>query len=238
MARNGVRKMGKVIIIEPAEEQRCAMAEALAGFDVQVCADLREFTQESQPAVLVLGLHSMEELIFLQELGEDRPGVVVCTAYCNEQMARHLQKYCDHILYAPYNLSLLHDHVADLLDGHGRNLPLCEDAASQIVRQLLKRPARDGYRYLIAALRLYSVDTMPAVTKEIYPAVAKEFGSTAACVEKAIRTAIDQAYDERDDAIWRRYFPKDRSGQVICPGNKAFFALLARHIQDNKRRWA
>lgn len=231
--------MGKVFIIELAEEQRCAMAEALYGFDVQLCGDLQEFEPEMKPEVIILGLHSMDELVFLQELGTDRPGVVVCTSYASQQMSAHLYKYCDHILYTPCNLSQLRDHVADLMAGHFPVLSAPEeDPAMQLVRQLLKRPARDGYKYLIAALRLYSADPMQPVTKELYPAIAKEFGSTSACVEKAIRVAIKQAYLERNDAVWRRYFPTDRNGQVICPSNKAFFSIAVAHIQSKSRKRA
>lgn len=49
-----------------------------------------------------------------------------------------------------------------------------------------------GYNYIIYALELISVnpEILHHITKELYPEVAKHFGSTPARVERAIRTAI------------------------------------------------
>lgn len=49
-----------------------------------------------------------------------------------------------------------------------------------------------GYNYIIYALELISVnpEILHHITKELYPEIAKHFGSTPARVERAIRTAI------------------------------------------------
>lgn len=49
-----------------------------------------------------------------------------------------------------------------------------------------------GYNYIIYALELISVnpEMLHHITKELYPEIAKHFGSTPARVERAIRTAI------------------------------------------------
>ena len=49
-----------------------------------------------------------------------------------------------------------------------------------------------GYNYIIYALELISVnpEILHHITKELYPEIAKYFGSTPARVERAIRTAI------------------------------------------------
>ena len=233
--------MGKVLIVEPSEEQWEAIATALGdAHALQFCSDThaaRTALADSQPDVLVLGLYDMDGLAFLQELGEDRPHVLVYTAFQGEHMANHLEKLSDYVMYTPCNLLQLADHVNEMLHWDAQTA-FCDDPALEFVRQLLHRPARSGYAYLICAIQLYAQDTRQAVTKELYPAVAKRFGSNGACVEKAIRTAIDQAYDERDDAIWRRYFPTDRTGQVIRPSNKAFFSIAVAHIQSKSRKRA
>ena len=233
--------MGKVFVVEPSEEQCEAIAEVLGSVhELRFCRDVhsaRAALAEFGPDVLVLDLCDMDGLIFLEELGEDRPRVLVYTAFQAEHMARHLQKISDCLMYAPCNLAQLAQQVDDLLQLDELD-PLDNDPALDIVRQLLQRPGRSGYRYLIYAIRLFSRDTHQAVTKELYPAVAKACGSNTACVEKAIRTAIDQAYKERDDTVWRRYFPVGRNGQVIRPTNKAFFSIAVAHIQSKSRKRA
>ena len=49
-----------------------------------------------------------------------------------------------------------------------------------------------GYNYIIYSLELISVnpEILHHITKELYPEIAKHFGSTPARVERAIRTAI------------------------------------------------
>ena len=233
--------MGKVLIVEPSEELQETIVTALGdAHALQFCPDVhaaRMALADSQPDVLFLGLYDMDGLVFLQEQTENRPKTLVYTAFQGEHMANHLQRLADYVMYTPCNLVQLADYVNDMLR-LGMQEVFHDDPALAFVRQLLQRPARSGYRYLIYAIALYARDTHQAVTKEIYPAVAKEFGSTAACVEKAIRTAIDQAYDERDDAIWRRYFPTDRTGQVIRPSNKAFFSIATEHIRAMSRKRA
>ena len=233
--------MGKVFIVEASEEQSGSICEALGSHDLRVCRDTqaaRAVMADFRPDVLVLGLCDMDGLVFLQELEEDRPGVLVYTAFQGEHMERHLHKFCDGFMYTPCNLSLLADRVNDLLRSRQAAELLSVDPTLDILRQLFHHPARYGYRYTVSALKLYARNPMQAVTKELYPAIAREYGTTWKCVEKAIRGAIKQAYQERDDALWRKYFLTDRNGQVICPSNKAFFALITEHIDAKRRKRA
>jgi len=235
--------MGKVLIVETSEEQSTSIADALGNVHtVQISCNAqsaRDILTDFTPDVLVLGLQDMDGLLFLQELGEDRPRVLVYTPCCSEHMVQHLQKLCDCLMYTPCNLSQLVDRVSDMIRDKQNEIIIGDnDPVLIIMRQLLQRPARYGYQYLISAVRLYARNPMQAITKEIYPAVAKEYGTTGQCVEKAIRSAIAQAYAERDEAVWRRYFSKDRNGNVIRPTNKAFLAYTVRHIQAKSRQRA
>lgn len=242
MAGIGGISMGKVLIVETSEEQSASIADILSNHTVQICRSIHAahaILLDFAPDVLVLGLRDMEGLVFLQELKQNRPSVLVYTAFCGEHMELHLQQLCDYLMYTPFNLSLLADRVTDMIRNRHEDLMISDmDPALFIVRQLLQRPARYGYRYLVSAIKLYVHDSMQAVTKEIYPTVAKEYGTTSQCVEKAIRAAIKQAYAERNDSIWRKYFPTNRNGEVICPSNKAFFVLMSEYIKNQYCRQA
>jgi hypothetical protein len=55
------------------------------------------------------------------------------------------------------------------------------------------RPSIKGFDYLVLAIELVSKDVSykRAITKRLYPDIAKEFNESASKVERAIRHAID-----------------------------------------------
>jgi two-component system response regulator (stage 0 sporulation protein A) len=66
-----------------------------------------------------------------------------------------------------------------------------------------------GYKFLKDAIEavMENPGIMRAMTKELYPAVANLNGTTPQRVERAIRTAIELAWDKEDNASMKRYFP-------------------------------
>ena len=85
-----------------------------------------------------------------------------------------------------------------------------------------------GYQYLREAITLAvgDMEVINAVTKVLYPAVAKKFGTTASRVERAIRHAIEQ-----------KYFGYTVSNAKGKPTNSEFIAMIADRISlDDDRR--
>lgn len=80
-----------------------------------------------------------------------------------------------------------------------------------------------GYSCLHHAFHLRREDPGSTLTKELYPEVGKRCtpALSGAHVEKAIRYAIDTAWERRDAEIWHRYFPQDRK-----PTNGEFIARI------------
>ena len=84
-----------------------------------------------------------------------------------------------------------------------------------------------GYTYLRESIPIYAKDPQQAITKELYPAVAKLCGSSVDQVERAMRTAIERAWKRRDDQIWRLYFTPQSDGSIKKPSNSEFISRLA-----------
>ena len=234
--------MGKVLIADASQELCSSIAQVLGEmYDITLCHDLsstRQAILDFAPDALVFGLHSMDELSFLEELDSSkRPALVVYTEYCSSFMQQHLLRLCDCLMFTPCDLALLSLRLEQLMN-QDTSLERDEEISAAILRQLLYRPARDGYRYLIAALVLYNRNRNQAITKELYPALAKQFNTNVPCIEKSIRCVIQQAWAQRDDAVWRRYFPVDRNGQVIRPTNKAFLTIVVEQLSSYKRKFA
>lgn len=80
-----------------------------------------------------------------------------------------------------------------------------------------------GAYYLRAAVLLWRPGM--SVTKELYPAVAKEFGTTAPRVERAIRHAIETGWDRAAEYDRAAIFAGTVKGR---PTNAEFVARLAR----------
>lgn len=86
-----------------------------------------------------------------------------------------------------------------------------------------------GYHYLRTAILETAMDRtlMDSVTKRLYPLVAKQYNTTPTRVERAIRHAIETAWDRGNSEILESYFGYTIS---ICrgkPTNSEFIALIA-----------
>ena len=90
-----------------------------------------------------------------------------------------------------------------------------------------------GYRYLRSAIMLAINDTnaMCSVTKILYPTVAKQHSTTPSRVERAIRHAIDLAWQRGDMNVISSYFGCTVSGVRGKPTNSEFIALISDNIR-------
>lgn len=90
-----------------------------------------------------------------------------------------------------------------------------------------------GYSYLRKAIEIAvrDADVINAVTKVLYPEVAKEFGTTASRVERAIRHAIEVAWSRGDLDILEKYFGYTVSHAKGKPTNSEFIAMIADRLR-------
>ena len=74
-----------------------------------------------------------------------------------------------------------------------------------------------------------------SITKELYPVVGNICHSRSALVERSIRSAVDGAWRNRNDAVWLNYFRADASGLIPRPSNTLFISRLAGSLRDKTR---
>ena len=79
------------------------------------------------------------------------------------------------------------------------------------------------------------MDVINAVTKILYPEVAKRFGTTASRVERAIRHAIEVAWDRGDIETLQNYFGYTVSGVKGKPTNSEFISMIADRLRLQMR---
>lgn len=135
----------------------------------------------------------------------------------------------------PHDLVMLEALMAHLLRNNlpGPSLWRHDDRSVEILlheilgRLCVPRHAR-GYLYIHASIRycLHSMGTPPSVTREVYPAVAHEFGTLPQRVERNIRTAIHAAWRQSPTEARVHYF--GFAGEQSAPlTNKEFIVNIA-----------
>lgn len=92
-----------------------------------------------------------------------------------------------------------------------------------------------GYRYLREAVWIAYTDpaALKSVTKSLYPAVAKHFGTSDKQVERAIRNAIETAWLNGKQEILQEFFRESYENGTIRPTNTEVIERLAALLRDD-----
>ena len=111
----------------------------------------------------------------------------------------------------------------------GKNDTDLEIVVSDIMHELGVPAHIKGYQYLREAILLTvaAPDMMSSVTKTLYPTVAKTFNTTASRVERAIRHAIEVAWDRGDIDVLSAYFGYTIQNSRGKPTNSEFIAMIS-----------
>ncbi len=108
-----------------------------------------------------------------------------------------------------------------------------EVVISDIMRQIGVPAHIKGYQYLRSSIELCirNTDMLGSVTKILYPTVAKQYSTTASRVERAIRHAIEVAWDRGDVDILSSFFGYTIDSDRGKPTNSEFIAMISDKIR-------
>ncbi len=108
-----------------------------------------------------------------------------------------------------------------------------ESMVTSIIHEIGVPAHIKGYQYLREAIIIAvgDMDVINAITKVLYPQVAKTFQTTPSRVERAIRHAIEVAWDRGDLDTLQRFFGYTVSNTKGKPTNSEFIALIADRLQ-------
>lgn len=104
-----------------------------------------------------------------------------------------------------------------------------EVKVTEILHQIGVPAHIKGYHYLRDSI-IMSVEQpeiINAVTKQLYPSVAKKYSTTSSRVERAIRHAIEVAWDRGDVEVLNSYFGYTIQGSRGKPTNSEFIAMIS-----------
>lgn len=116
-----------------------------------------------------------------------------------------------------------------LASATSKSVPDLEMMVTEIIHQIGVPAHIKGYHYLRESIMLAvnEPDIINSITKQLYPTVAKKFSTTSSRVERAIRHAIEVAWDRGDVDILTSYFGYTIHNTKGKPTNSEFIAMIA-----------
>lgn len=178
-----------------------------------------------------------------KNLGEDAPIFIVMSLLGNHNVLLEANNAgASMCMIKPVNAESLAHHIENLLPlSFSFASPSNEDyAANDLEAQVTKIihqigvPAHiKGYQYLRTAIILTVNDSeiINSVTKVLYPTVAKKYQTTTSRVERAIRHAIEVAWDRGDVEVLNSYFGYTIQINRGKPTNSEFIAMIADNLR-------
>jgi two-component system response regulator (stage 0 sporulation protein A) len=236
----------KVVLADSSEEFRVLIRQMMEeSGDFEVVGDTGDGQEawrlvvEQHPALLVTdlvlpGLDGFALLRRCADLGEICPRVIVVSAFCGRQtVAEAAELGVWAFLPKPVNGPSLLEHMRRAMRtedaGEESVSPALEAQVTAIIHEIGVPAHIKGYQYLREAILIAvaDMDVINAVTKVLYPEVARRFDTTASRVERAIRHAIEVAWDRGDLDTLQKYFGYTVNSAKGKPTNSEFIAMIA-----------
>ena len=217
--------------------------------------EMCQIIKDKQPDVVLLDLimPKMDGLTVMEQVSQDknvskRPYFIVVTAVGQERITEDaFNKGANYYIMKPFNNEMLLNRIKSVRKMFRNNEKKSEDTKTENavrgenlenrVTNMLHEigiPAHiKGYHYLRDAIimAVEDMDVLNAITKILYPTVAKKYQTTSSRVERAIRHAIEVAWSRGKLDTLDELFGYTVSTGKGKPTNSEFIALIADTIQ-------
>ena len=249
----------RVLIADPNREFQQIMTEQLSRERDMEAADVASDGLEAlakikslRPDIVLLELVQprLDGLGVLRRLAaqEGAPPVVVLTGFVNAHVIAECARFgAAYFLPKPCDTAELIAHLRQCAQskdkppaeqskpakpgGEYMNHPL-ESIVTDIIHEIGVPAHIKGYQYLREGIlfTIRDAGSVAGITKVLYPEIAKKFSTTSTCVERAMRHAIEVAWDRGDEEVRQKIFRGTVSGNRGKPTNGEFIAMIAEHV--------
>ena len=201
---------------------------------------------ERKPDILVLDmmLAKKDGISVLKAINsmEHKPTVLATSGFITDYVASAAANLgVRYLMLKPCDMSALVERLEEIRGGESLRMPAARHTGQQSIETMVTNiiheigvPAHiKGYQYLREAIiiAVEDMEVINAITKILYPQVAKAFQTTPSRVERAIRHAIEVAWDRGDLDTLQRFFGYTVSNTKGKPTNSEFIALIADKLQ-------
>lgn len=245
-----MRKAIKLLIADDNREFCELLKEYISQYDEFILTGIAynglealEYIEEHMPDIIVLDIimPHLDGIGVLEKLASGvvshRPKVIMLTAFGQESVTqRAVELGADYYILKPFDFSVLATRIRQLSDGVNvsqyispvkpRNLDV---AVTNIIHEMGVPAHIKGYHYLREAILMVinEVNLLGAVTKELYPMIAQKYQTTPSRVERAIRHAIELAWDRGNIEMMTKFFGYTINLERGKPTNSEFIAMVA-----------
>ena len=200
---------------------------------------------ELKPKVLVLDLMlaKRDGISILKALqnAECKPTILVTSGFITEYVANTAANLgARYLMLKPCDMGALVERLEEIRGNRSQQAAnqrgeksSIETMVTSIIHEIGVPAHIKGYQYLREAIiiAVNDMDVINAITKVLYPQVAKTFQTTPSRVERAIRHAIEVAWDRGDLETLQRFFGYTVSNTKGKPTKSEFIALIADKLQ-------
>lgn len=257
MGENGKKKINVML----ADDNRSFCAELKEFWDMQeninVCGIMNngeqvlEQLETLRPDIIVLdvvmpkvdGFGVLEAIRELPE--QQRPQVVVLSGLMQEDiMRKSIELGAKYYMMKPIDFQVLTNRILSLMSAPVKATtgfsPMVRNLDIEVTRviQQMGVPAHvKGYQYVRDAIILVveEMNLLGAVTKELYPLIAEKYNTTASRVERAIRHAIELAWDRGNVDMMNKFFGYTVNMERGKPTNSEFIAMVADRLRIGEK---
>ena len=212
-----------------------------------------EMAKKYKPDVIVLDMcmPNLDGMSVLDAIRADEETNPMCIVYSSiaapEIVYQADKKGATYYVNKENGLELLSQRISDIVEGREELTSINEhERENKIVHRVTEIiheigiPAHiKGYQYVRESIVMAVLDMelLESITKRLYPDVAKRFSTSPSRVERAIRHAVEVAWDRGDVDVLNKYFGYTVACSKGKPTNSEFIAMIADKLTlENKIR--
>lgn len=240
--------------------QNCAKILKSYGMNVTLCgkdgyevirAIERKATDVVVADVFMPNLDILGVLSSIKDIEQkDRPLVMAMSSFDNGRLEKEtLEAGAAYYFLKPVDFNTMAQRIIKVSDWKNEKAPIVtkwggvttdvqlEIHITDIIHQIGVPAHIKGYHYLREGIMMTVKDSnmINSVTKILYPTIAKKYSTTSSRVERAIRHAIEVAWDRGDIDTLNAYFGFTIQNNCGKPTNSEFIAMISDKIRLNLR---
>ncbi len=197
----------------------------------------------SEPDVVLIDLiiPKIDGIGVMEYQYKKHPEFIMITSACHDRIINDVMgKGAAYFMIKPIDYNNVYKRIIQVVEAQQRilnkppkNIYDLETKVTNVIHEVGVPAHIKGYQYLREAI-LMTIDNMEvinSITKLLYPTVAKKYSTTASRVERAIRHAIEVAWDRGDTDVLNGFFGYTIASGKGKPTNSEFIAMIADRLR-------